>query len=331
MKRIAVFACVLAGLGGQAASAQSWAEKMFAVTAHDFGTVAKGAKTEFEFELQNCYVEDVHVAAVRSSCGCTTTRLECGTLRTWEKGSVLAHVNTDTFSGQRGATLTVTIDRPFYAEVQLQVRAHIQSDVVLTPGSVVFDSVDEGKAFLQRVQIQVPAYRYHAIQEVRSASDFLTAELVPAQTGPGASGYELRVRLSEKTPPGPLREHLMLVANDGWQREIPVLVEGYVKPANEGVVVSPASLFLGIVRPGETVQKQIVVRSEKPFRITAITSENGKLQAAPPDGAQPKTLHVVPVTFVAGQTPGRMDEVLRIQTDLGSESTALAATAVVSP
>lgn len=330
MNRVFLLALGLALLGSIPAQAQSWAQKMFKVTSHDFGTVAKGAKTEFRFELQNIYVEDVHLLSIRSSCGCTTPRIETDTLKTWEKGAVVAHVNTDTFTGQRGATLTVTIDRPYRAEVQLQVSVNIQPDVVLTPGSIAFGNVAEGQAFTQQAQIQVPAYRNYRIEGVRSASDYLTAEVLPARGASGRAAYQLRVRLSEKAPPGMLREHLMLVATDGRRREIPVLVEGFVKPAAESVVVSPQSLFLGVVHPGETVRKQVVVRSDKPFRITSIKAENGKLQAVPPDGDVPKALHLVPITFVAGDDAGRVDEVIHIETDLDNSRTALAATAVVT-
>ena len=52
--------------------AQQWAKDMFETTKHDFGTVARGAKAEFRFELTNRYLEDVHIAGVRSSCGCIT-------------------------------------------------------------------------------------------------------------------------------------------------------------------------------------------------------------------------------------------------------------------
>ena len=48
-------------------------------------------------------------------------------------------------------TLTVTIDKPFYAQVQLHVSGDIRSDVVFTPGSVQLGSVDEGTSSLNYV------------------------------------------------------------------------------------------------------------------------------------------------------------------------------------
>ena len=89
-------------LAASAASAQQWATSMFETTRHDFGTVAAGAKTEFEFPLKNTYIEDVHVASVHASCSCTTPSIKKEWLKTYEKGAIVAVFNTRTFSGSRG-------------------------------------------------------------------------------------------------------------------------------------------------------------------------------------------------------------------------------------
>ena len=80
---------------------QEWATKMFATTSHDFGTVARGQRTEFEFALENLYVEDVHIASVRASCHCTTPEIKTETLKTHQKGAIRAKFNTAAFLGQR--------------------------------------------------------------------------------------------------------------------------------------------------------------------------------------------------------------------------------------
>ena len=49
------------------ASAQQWAAAMFEKKSHNFGTVARGAKADFEFKFKNIYLEDVHVSSVSSS------------------------------------------------------------------------------------------------------------------------------------------------------------------------------------------------------------------------------------------------------------------------
>ena len=115
-------------LAGPAAFGQRWAEKMFTHSKHDFGSVARDAKTEHRFTLSNIYLEDVHVARASASCGCTSVRIDKPLLKTYETGEIVASLNTDTFRGHRSATITVTFDKPFYAQVQLHVRGNIRSD-----------------------------------------------------------------------------------------------------------------------------------------------------------------------------------------------------------
>src|SRR6202012_133635 len=97
---------------------------MFADKSHDFGSVARAAKVEYAFVITNPYKEDIHISSVRSSCGCTSPGISKDTLKAGEKGAITAEFNTRAFSGQRGARVTVTIDKPMYAEVQLQVHGY---------------------------------------------------------------------------------------------------------------------------------------------------------------------------------------------------------------
>ncbi len=150
------------------AFAQQWAEKMFEVKKHDFGTVAKAAKVEFQFPVKNLYKEDIHLASVRASCGCTSPRIEKDLLKTGEVGYVVAKFNTDTFSGKRGATLTVVIDKPFYAEVQLRVDGYIRTDVVFNPGQVEFGQVDQGSPVTKTVKVQYAGRDSWQITKVES-------------------------------------------------------------------------------------------------------------------------------------------------------------------
>src|SRR4029453_14077735 len=82
MLRNLCLALLVALVLASAASAKEWARKMFATPTHDFGHVPRGSKTEFAFEIENCYEEDVHIADVRSSCGCTAPTITKPTLKT---------------------------------------------------------------------------------------------------------------------------------------------------------------------------------------------------------------------------------------------------------
>lgn len=295
------------------ASAKEWARKMFKATSHDFGHVARGSKTEFAFEIENCYEEDVHIVDVRSSCGCTAPTITKPTIKTWEKGAIVATFNTRSFLGHRTATLTVVIDKPFPAEVNLQIAGYIHGDVDFQPGSVAFGDVDQGAESAK--EIAVTYYGRHAwqITDVRSASEHLEVELGDAKkTGNGVT-YKMHVKLKPDAPPGPIAENLTLVTNDPRLPSVAVAVEGRVVPP---LSVSPSSLFLGVLKPGQVVTKQLVVTGKQPFKVTGVKCSNTAFSFKTTDVA--KKVHLIPVTYTASQSGGEIEQTIEIETDLAS-------------
>lgn len=317
---------VLAVVVGSPALAQQWATKMFEATSHDFGSVPRSAKAEFRFVFRNLYVPDVHVAGARPSCGCTSTRIDKALLKTHEKGAVVATLNTKAFRGKRDVTITVTLDRPYHARVQLHVKGDIRDDVVLEPGAVALGTVRQGTPVEKTVAVSRTGYGSWRILEVKSSAKYLKAEVLQTTRSADRATCRVRVRLAPDAPVGTVRDHLVLVTNDPRYRGIPVLVEGRVVSA---LTVTPETLFLGVVEPGCKVTRSLVVRGGEPFRITAVTSEGGHFEFQPKLDDQPKPLHVIPVTFIAGEEPGEVKETIRIQTDLTAEPPELATFAVV--
>ena len=314
MLRNLVIALTLAFSAGPTALAQDWATKMFETAKHDFGVVARGAKAEYEFVLTNPYVEDVHVAAVRVSCGCTTPRIGKETLKTYEKGAIVASINSERFSGKQGSTITVTIDKPFWAQVQLQVSVYIQGNVVVEPASVALGRVDRGTAAERKAAVRYTGGGQWTITQVKSANPHLSGKVVETTRDENGVCYELQVQLAEKAPAGLIREHLILVTSDPRARQIPVLVEGEVVGE---VTVSPSPLFLGSLRPGEKVTKQLVVRGKKALRVLSATTDCEGVQLTLRKDAPARPVQLIPVTFTAGEEPGKVTGKVRIETDLG--------------
>jgi hypothetical protein len=306
---------------------QDWAKKMFKDSECDFGTCARNARAEHEFVFENLYMEDVHIVGVRTSCGCTTPSVINPTIKTYEKGAILAHFNTDRFSGQRAATLTVTIDKPFYAEVQLHIKGYIRSDVDIKPGSVQLGDVDQGTPVDQKVGVNFGSSSEWRIVNIKSANPYLKAQATETSRGNGQVNYDLKVHLDPKAPVGTINDYLMLVINDDRGTQIPVLVEGRV---DAGITVSPAALFMGVLQPGQKVTKQLIVKSKKPFKIQAINCDEKSFEFDTSAEQAPKTLHIIPVTFVAGTDMGKVVKTIKIETDQGKFTPELSAYAVVA-
>jgi hypothetical protein len=297
------------------AFSQDWATKMFETTSHDFGTVACGERAQFAFVLENLYVEDMHIAAVRTSCSCTTPEIKTETLKTHQKGAIVAKFNTAAFLGAKGATLTVTFDKPFFAEVQLHVHGFIRGDVALEPGYVGFDSVDQGSAAERTITINRMGHQDWGITKVRSANTHLSAVATELDRSAAQVTYRIVVRLDRNASAGDLAGYLTVVTNDPQSREIQVPIVGAVR---DRISSSPALLFLGVVAPGQKTTKQIVVWGKEPFRVTKATCEGTGFGITAPDGTAEKSLYIVPVTFVAPKESGRVEATIYIETSLGA-------------
>ena len=329
MRKATVVAALLGmALAGGPAWATEWAEKMFAESEHDFGTVARAATAEYEFKLTNLYAEDVRITGVRSSCGCTSVWVKDNkrVLKTHETGAIVAHINSDKFLGSKGATITVTLDRPYPAQAQLRVRTYIRDDVALRPGSVQLGSVKQGTAAERSIEVLCPSQGGLRPVDVRSANPHVTARLVPAQGAWGQSTYRLVVRLDERAPAGLVQGQLMLLLSDR-RTQIPVPVAGRVVA---GVTVSPERLLIGSVDPGGEVRRMVIVRGTTPFRITEVWSESDAFRLAAPDEESAKPVHVIPVTFAAGDRPGQVVGTIYIETDQGGEPVKVTARAEVN-
>jgi hypothetical protein len=325
-RRIA-YALSLSVVWAAPALAQDWATKMFETTNHDFGSVARGAKAQFQFVLSNIYVEPVHIVDAQPSCHCTIVTIDNPTLKTYEKGAIVATLNTNAFQGQRGATITVTFDKPFYAQATLSVQGFIRTDVVFEPGSVDLGALEQGTQGDQKVSMYYSGWQADwKVLGVNSPNPSVTARAVETARQGNQVWYDVFVHLDKGAPAGYLRDHVMLTTNDQGNAQIPLLVEGRVLP---GVVVTPSPLILGQVRSGQQVTTQVIVKGSKPFRILGITANDESLKFSREKDEAAKTIHFVPVTFTAGNDQGNVAKAFRIQTDIGSPE--VSAYAVITP
>jgi hypothetical protein len=292
--------------------AQEWARAMFGETKHNFGTVAKGATTEHHFVFKNLYRDDVHISGVRTSCGCTSPIVVNDTVKSLETGEIIAHFNTDRFTGQRGATLSVMIDRPQAAEVQLRVDGMIRTDVVVNPGGVNFGAVSQGSETQQTVTIDYAGGQSDwQVLRLNNTNPYIDAKLIVPTANSSRRSYQVFVRLKENAPAGYLHDAVTLVTNDPSVPELPVAVEARVTAP---LSVSPASLILGPVPSGQKITKQIVVQGKKPFRIMSIVCDDTQCFELPVD-ADAKSWHVLPIAFT-GRDTGKRTCTLKIETDL---------------
>ncbi len=281
---------------------------------HDFGTVARSAKTEHRFPITNIYQQPMTISSVRASCGCTTPIIEKQVLQPGETGAILARFNTGTHTGQKKATLTVSITAPVYTELQLNVTGYIRSDIVFNPVEVNFGTVAEGSAKSLDVDLAYAGRSDWKVLGVTASEPFLKPSIKEVSRQNGQVAYKISVELLGNAPAGNIQTQLTLQTNDNRLTKVPLAVSGVVQSDLE---VSPQQLALGELKAGETVVHRFVVRGIKPFRILEVQAEDMEVQFDPP--AEPKTVHLVTLRIKPDPVKGKGASSLTFKTDLPDE------------
>ena len=209
----------------------------------------------------------------------------------------------------------MTFDKPLLAEVQLHVQGFVRGDVMLDPGSVGFGSVDQGSGAERTITVSRTGRQDWRITEVRSINPHLSAVATERDRSASQVTYRIVVRLDRDASAGDLAGYLTVMTNDPQSPEMQVPVVGAVR---DRISASPASLFLGIVEPGQKATKQIVVRGKELFRVTGATCEGTDFKVTAPDATAEKSFHLLPVTFVAPKELGRVEATIHIETSLGA-------------
>jgi hypothetical protein len=306
--------------------AQDWASKMFKTTEHDFGTAARGSKAEFDFNFTNLYRDDVHIVSAYSSCGCTSVSIVKPTLKSWEVGAIHAVFNTPTFTGSRAATLTVIIDKPQPAEVLLHVRGVIRGDVTFEPGSVQLGDIDQGTTIEKKVRVSHYGWGDWQITGVNSSNPNISAKVTNSTRQNGWTTADLTVKLDKDAPAGYIQDHLMLLTNEGQSVQMPLAIEGRVI---SNLTVSPSTLVMGTVQPGQAITKPLVIKGTRPFKVTSVSCDDKSFKFTKV-ASESKNVHIYSVTFLAGKSEGKVTKTIRITTDLGQTTAEVSAYAVIS-
>lgn len=313
--RLCILAILLILAISPASHAQDWARQMFKESKHDFGTVAVGAKVQYAFEFSNPYLEDVHIKSVRVSCGCTKVDYPKNIIKTYGKSRIMATVDTLSFKGYKGATISVVFDKPFLAEVQLHVRTYIRQDVVFQPGEVKFGTVGMGEKVSKKIKIGYAGRSNWAIKSVTTPYPFLKTRLVEDVRAVGQVRYTLWVDLEKNAPVGYLNGHIVLRTNDydSKRAQVPLAVSGMIEPPIE---VRPVSLaFLGSPG-GHQVVRNLIVKGRTPFNVLDVKCNDQRVTAFP--SSKRSKIHIVRVVFQPDQTIGKKLGKITIKTDMAT-------------
>ncbi|MGN6548098.1 MAG: DUF1573 domain-containing protein [Aureliella sp.] len=300
------------------AAAQSTTDKMIpqAQRAHDFGTVARAAKTEHRFEIVNPFQQPMHLRSISASCGCTTPIIETEWIQPGQVGTVLARFNTGTFSGDRKASLNLVIDQPSFVQLQLNVKGYIRSDVVFNPGELNFGSVPEGESKEVEANLEYAGRSDWQITRISSNADFVSADFIETARENGRVSYKIKANIGPHADSGTQAVQLVLHTNDRRLKTVPL---NCIAQIEAPLSVSPSNVNLGQTRPGQPIERRLLIKGNEPFQIVDVTVPEMEVLFEPTTEA--KKIQFLNVTLIpdSSRNPGEIETKMTIKTDMGGE------------
>lgn len=293
--------------------AASWADEMFPVRRHDFGKVERGEKLSYDFVVVNSSNREARIRGVRVSCSCTkavahSARIPAG------GGTVLtATMDTSGFQGSKSVTIHVEFDRPWRAEVVLRVNVESAGKLASEGTEVDFGLLPQGAAHQKKLNLDYVGPLDWRIVDLDFGNPQFSAEVTEVLREPGKVRYELL--LAVHADAAGIHEDVVRVhTNDPAQPELIVKARAHVEA---DVVVSPSIVRLGGIKPGEVVERKLLIRAGHPFKIVRVDNADEHIQVKTSE--ESKTTHLVVLTLTA---PGGDDEIPKhvdFVTDLGGE------------
>lgn len=298
--------------------AQTWVDAVFPEPNHDFGTVARGSRVKHAFRLVNTTNYDLHIAGWSAKCGCTEVKIGARDIPPGTQTFIEATLDTTRFQGTKNSGLTLTFDRPGFAQKDLNFSSFIRGDVLLNPGVADFGVVSRSSAPSLQLQLSyVGGMTNWGVTRIQTISPHVTARLdeIEGTRTPSSVQYRLTAQLKPTVPTGYFKDEITLETNDPASPSIPVSVAANVQGA---VQISPSPLMLGQLRPGQEIKKNVIVRSSQPFQITEAVARQGDITATP-GGETPRALQKLTVTVKAPEQPGPYYGYLELTTSIKDE------------
>lgn len=266
---LALTGSVMAQTAEQAKSeAPAKAPRLTVVTpVKDFGTVAKGEKLTWSFEVKNTGNADLEIIAVRPACGCTVANFD-KIIKPGQSGKVTANVDTTNFTGPISKSATVETNDPSTPTAQVSINATVKPYVEAHPAGFVRYNMLQGDAETQSILLYSEEEEPFEIVKVESPQPWIKVEQTKLDASQmlstvGRKGQaQYRVNITAGGPEGkigPLAEKVRIITNSKHQPEYLVSVTGVIRPTYR---VEPSGVNFGEIAATDSgATRLLVVRS----------------------------------------------------------------------
>ena len=256
----------------------------------DFGTVPKGEKITYAFQVKNTGNADLEIIAAKPACGCTVADFD-KIIKPGQTGKVTAHVDTVSFAGPISKSVTLETNDPATPTAQLTISAIVKPYVEAYPAGFVRFNMLQGDSETQTLTIYSEETEPFEILKIESPQPWIKVNHTPVDKAaaiasigrPGQSQYKVDITVAgNDSKIGPLAEKIRIVTNSKHQPEYLISVAGVVRPS---IRVEPTQVNFGEVTFSDTAAtRTIMLRSNnlktpETFVVNKVESSNPGLTA----------------------------------------------------
>jgi hypothetical protein len=249
----------------------------------DFGTVPKGQKLDWSFEVKNTGTSDLEILAAKPGCGCTVADFD-KIIKPGQTGKVTAHVDTTNFAGPIAKPVTLETNDTTTPNAQLTITAVVKPYVDAFPAGFVRFNMIQGESVKQSVTLFSEDEEPFEITKIESPQDWIKVDYKKAEGADvqkvgraGQTQYKMDITVGgPDTHIGPLAEKIHILTNSKYQPEYWVSVSGIIRPTYR---VEPTAVNFGEVAATDTAAtRTILLRSndlKTPEKFVVDKAESG--------------------------------------------------------
>lgn len=249
----------------------------------DFGTVPKGQKIDWAFEIKNTGTADLEILSAKPACGCTVADYD-KVIKPGQIGKVSAHVDTTGFAGPISKAVTLETNDPNTPTAQITISAIVKPYVEAYPAGYVRYNMLQGDVEKQSVTLYSEEEAPFEIVSIESPQEWIkveakkleAADVVPQIGRKDQAQYRLDFTVGgPDSRVGPLAEKVRVVTNSKHQPEYWISVTGVVRPPFR---VDPTGINFGEVAPTDSAATRTIslrsnnLKAPGDFSVTKVES-----------------------------------------------------------
>lgn len=239
----------------------------------DYGTIPKGEKLDWSFEVKNTGDADLQIIAAKPGCGCTVADFD-KVIRPGQTGKVTAHVDTTAFAGPIAKTVTLETNDPTTPTSQLTIHAVVKPYVEAFPAGFVRYNLLQGESDTQivtlyseedepfqitNVEVPIDPKTNEPVKWVNATYEKIAndADKAPNVGRPGQDQYRLKITVGGPgANVGPLSDKVRIVTNSKHQPDYFISLSGVIRPAFR---IEPSALNFGEVTTTDVAATRMVL------------------------------------------------------------------------